>query len=117
MARARVTLRNCETFTGLKPGNAWRKNQSRILTSEKDIAYYRSKSEFVVSNLAEAPARKKAATVTSEGSESSSTYTETALKRMTKSELVSVGAEQFKLAITEEDSKSDLVAAVLGAQG
>ncbi len=117
MARARATLRNCETFTGLKPGGSWRKNQSRVLTDEKEIAYYRSKSEFVVSDLSEAPARRRAAPVTPGGSDGPPTYTEATLKRMNKPELVSLGAEQFKLALTEEDNKGDLVAALLEAQG
>lgn len=117
MARARVVLRHCESFTGLKGGDSWRKNQSRVITDAKQIAHYKTLSEFVVSDLADAPARKKAATSTSGGSEGPPTYTEAALKRMNKTELAELGASQFKLALNEDDHKGDLVSALLEAQG
>lgn len=114
MARARVVLRHCESYTGLT-GESWRKNQSRVITNEKQIALYKSRSEFVVSDLSDAPARKKA---TASGSDDGPpSYTEATLKRMNKSELVELGASQFKLALVEDDHKGDLVAALLEAQG
>lgn len=114
MARSRVVLRNCESYTALT-GESWKKNQARILTDEVQIALYRSRSEFVVSDLAD-PKRSKAAAST-EDDDGDSGYTEAALKRMTKPELVELGAEKFSLALSAEDAKGDLVAALLEAQG
>ena len=111
MARARVVLRHCESYTGLT-GESWKKNQSRVITNERQIELYKSRSEFVVSDLADAPARKKAA---SDGGGPPS-YTEASLKRMNKSELVELAADQFQLALVEDDHKDDLVAAILEAQ-
>lgn len=116
MARARVILRHCESFTGLT-GESWRKNQSRTITDAKQIALYKSLSEFVVSDLADAPMRKKAATSTPGGQEGPPSYSKSALQRMNKEDLVKLGADQFKLALLEEDHKDDLVAALLEVQG
>lgn len=116
MARARVVLRHCESYTGLT-GEAWKKNQSRVITDEKQIALYKSRSEFVVSDLADAPARKRAAAATPGGQDGPPSYTEAALMRLTKTKLVELGAEQFKLALDEDDHKGDLVSAILEAQG
>lgn len=117
MARARVVLRHCESYTGLTGGDSWKKNQSRVITDERKIAYYKSLSEFVVSDLADAPARKKAAVSTAGGQEGPPSYSKSALTRMNKLELVDLGAEQFKLALSVDDHKDDLVAALLEAQG
>lgn len=114
MARARVVLRHCESYTGLT-GESWKKNQSRVITDERQIELYKSRSEFVVSDLADATARKKAAA--SGSSDGPPSYTEAALKRKSKPELVELGAKVFTLALVEDDNKSDLIAAILEAQG
>ncbi len=116
MARARVVLRHCESYTGLA-SESWKKNQSRVITDEKQIALYKSRSEFVVSDLADAPARRKAASTTPGGQDGPPTYTEAALKRLSREKLVELGAEQFKLALGADDPKGDLIASLLEAQG
>jgi hypothetical protein len=117
MARAKVQLRKCESFTGLA-GEMWRKNQTRIISDSSKIRYYKGNSEFVVTDLSSAQPKQAAAPVVDAGEDSSSELSEAALFRMTKAELVDFGAEEYGLELDEDEmKKDDLVAAVLEAQG
>lgn len=124
MAQARVQLRHCESYTGLS-GLAWTKNQSRVLTDEKQIAYYRTHTEFVVTVLQEPKRPKSAKSAATSGDDGgggddsgSAKLSKAKLERMSKTELVDYAAETFQLALDEDEmKKDDLVVAVLEAQG
>lgn len=123
MAKARVQLRHCETYTGLS-GETWKKNQSRVLTNQKQIAYYKAHSEFVVTTMQESksasakPAMDSGDGSGDDGDNASEKVTKARLERMSKAELVDYAAETFGLALDEDEmKKGDLVAAVLEAQG
>ena len=124
MARAKVTLRKCESFTGVA-GEAWRKNQTRVVTDPKKIAYYKAHNEFVVTDLKDAtPKRAKPPATPATGGDdgggdsSPEALTEATLSRMNKADLVDLGAEKFGLQLDEDEmKKDDLVAAILEAQG
>lgn len=130
MAKAKVQLRHCESFTGLS-GIAWVKNQARTLTNEKQIAYYKGQPEFVVTMLQEPKPKRPAAPPAptgnegtggddggGEGTDNPPELTEAKLKRMSNAELVDLAAERFELALDEDEmKKADLVAAILEAQG
>lgn len=107
--RATVTLRKAETFTG-RGGLIWRKGQSRDLTDDGAIKYYRGQSEFVVTDRpdavkAEEPEKK-----------APPTFTENELKRVKKEDLIELAASGFGLELSEELKQPDMVAAILEAQ-
>ena len=122
MAKARVQLRHCESHTGMT-GSAWIKNQSRVLTNASQIDYYKSQTEFVVTMLEEPkskPKQAKPATSSGEGDDNAGGdgLSKAKLMRMSNAELVDFAAEKYQLALDEDEmKKSDLVAAILEAQG
>lgn len=115
MARAKVTLRNSETFQGLQDV-IWKKGQSRTLTKSDEIEYYRRQSEFVVTDLA-APKAKAAPASPPPSDDDAPKLTEAELAKHTKAELVEFGADEFGLDLNPDDRKDDLIAQILEAQG
>lgn len=124
MAKARVQLRKCESFTG-RGGVAWKKNQARTLTRQSEIDYYKLHPEFIVTILAEpkaAPKPKAPADTGDEGKGKTdgdpSKPSESKLGRMSKPELVDYAADTYGLALDEDEMpKDDMVKAILQAQG
>lgn len=126
MARARIVLRSCETFTPLS-GETWRKGQARTIADPSQIAYYRGQSEFSVTILEDPKPKPKPEPPpdptgggTDGGGEGDGdeVLTEAALGRLTKAQLVDLAAERWGLALDEDEmKKDDLVSAILKAQG
>ena len=117
MARARVQLRHCETFTGLK-GATWKKNQAREITKPSLIDYYKAHSEFVVTMLPDPKPKAKQEQPAPSSDESSGDaapvkVSKAKLKRMSSPELVDFAAETFQLALDEDEmKKADLIEAI-----
>lgn len=51
--RARVTLKGCHTFAGAF--GSWRRDETRIISRESEVAYYRSQPCFDVNVLDSGP--------------------------------------------------------------
>ncbi|KKN30269.1 hypothetical protein LCGC14_0835840 [marine sediment metagenome] len=111
MARAKVTLRGARSFQS-QSGDKWEKNQTRIITSDKAIRFYRVQSEFVVTMLADA-----AQPPPPPESEKPNAYTAAALGRTAKPDLQNLGAERFELTLEDSMRKDDMITAILEAQG
>ncbi len=109
MARARITLRGCLTYQTPK-GKTWKRGESRIVTNQGEIDYFKNNTEFVVTILPDAEPKLPPK------SEDPKAYTSAMLGRMTKPELVTLAAERFTLEIDLDSRKPDIIVAILEAQ-
>jgi hypothetical protein len=121
MARAKVVLRGCQTFQASpsKGGRKWKKGAPVVLTNENEIAYYKTQTEFTVTELGE-PKKKAAKPEPDEGGGEdggASKHTKTSLMRMGKDDLMELAEDTFGLELEGDETKDDLAEAILEAQG
>jgi len=121
MARAKVVLRGCKTFQAApnKGGRKWKKGAPVILTDENEVAYYKTHSEFTVTDLGE-PKKQAAKPVAPEGGGDdggTDKHTKTSLKKLGKDDLMTLAEETFGLELEGDETKDELADAILEAQG
>lgn len=119
MAKAKIKLEGSVSFSD-RSGNQWKRGDTRIITDEGDIRYYMYIPEFTVTMLqalAPKPVEKSAsARAAAEDDEVDSAYTETDLKKQSKSGLIALGSEEFTLDLDMDLKKPEMIEAILAAQ-
>ena len=119
MARAKVILRGCKTFEAspTKGGRKWKKGAPVILINDNEIDYYRTQSEFTVTDLGE-PKKVAAKPEADGGGEGGpDKHTKSSLKKLGKDELMEMAEDTFGLELEGDETKDALAEAILEAQG
>lgn len=127
MARARVELKGCVSYT--VGGRVWKKRKPQILTNESEIAKYQSIGDFSVTILKEesrSKAKDKPAPTPPEPEPETDDdgnvidaeeagYAKADLKKFSKKELVAIGTG-LDLDLDKDSKKSDLIEEILEAE-
>lgn len=115
MAKARIVLRGCLSFTTPR-GKKWLRGKSEIIAKQSDITYYQRHSEFNVTLLGEPKLKPVPVEPVEPEPDAPPAHTQTSLGRLTKDELKDVGLD-FELELDDSTRKDDMILAILKAQG